>query len=269
MQENYFAPAGIYYRTNDFKDGRPTAVFVHGLGGSSSAWHEYEKKFENKYNILTLDLRGHGVSKKYQGYDNYAFPKLAEDLHQLLNYLEVKNYFIISHSFGTLVSLELLRRYPDQPKAAVFLSPNFGISKIKWARITNILLKKLIKHAWLLPSFSRKGKRLDYRKYLHTGDWNVRRMLADMRNTDLRIYLSCSAHIYESGLDEYWKKLTLPILIVHGKDDTVIPLKNASNLAKEIKNSKLVTIENAHHIIVLNNFSEVADALEKFIDKVN
>ena len=46
-------------------------VFVHGVSGSSSAWWPYEKIFENKYNILTFDIRGHGKLKKFPNYSDY------------------------------------------------------------------------------------------------------------------------------------------------------------------------------------------------------
>ena len=38
-------------------------TFVHGAGGSSTIWYKQIKYFSNKYNLLLLDLRGHGKSK--------------------------------------------------------------------------------------------------------------------------------------------------------------------------------------------------------------
>ena len=64
MKEYYFDNDKIYYRTNEFKADRLILVFIHGVSGSSSSWWTYEKIFENKYNILTYDIRGHGKSKK-------------------------------------------------------------------------------------------------------------------------------------------------------------------------------------------------------------
>ena len=72
MKELFFVEKGIYYRINDFKPDRATLVLIHGASGSSSAWWPYEKMFENKYNMLTYDIRGHGMSKKYP---NYGFEK--------------------------------------------------------------------------------------------------------------------------------------------------------------------------------------------------
>ena len=99
MQEHIFDNR-IYYRTNEFQPGRPTLVFAHGVSGSSSAWLPYEKIFENKYNILTYDIRGHGLSKKYPHYEDYEIKKFAEDLHDLVSSLGITKFVLVSNSFG-------------------------------------------------------------------------------------------------------------------------------------------------------------------------
>ena len=62
-----------------------TLVFAHGVSGSSSAWWPYEKIFENKYNVLTYDIRGHGLSKKYPNYEDYEIKNFVKDFHDLID----------------------------------------------------------------------------------------------------------------------------------------------------------------------------------------
>ena len=110
MQEHYLDKDKIYYRTNEFKPGRLTLVFVHGVSGSSSAWFNYEPIFENKYNILIYDIRGHGLSKKYPNYEDYAIKNFANDLAALVKYLQIKknpyntpcNTSVTHEGFGTI-----------------------------------------------------------------------------------------------------------------------------------------------------------------------
>src|SRR5690348_17054682 len=102
-----FSPRGIYYRTNEFKD-RPTLIFVHGLTGSSSAWFPYEREFEEDYNLLTFDLRGHGRSEKPKHYRDYAISEFVADLEDLIDRLAIKEFNLISHSFGTVIALPFL-----------------------------------------------------------------------------------------------------------------------------------------------------------------
>ena len=61
----------IYYRKNKFLK-RPTIVFVQGLSGTSSGWIPYEKILGKKYNVLSLDLRGHGKSFRPKYFKDYS-----------------------------------------------------------------------------------------------------------------------------------------------------------------------------------------------------
>ena len=87
MREHFLEKNGIYYRTNNFVEGRPTLLFVHGIGGSSSAWYRHEATYDNKYNLISFDLRGHGKSKKYEDYKDYAREKFVEDIDDLVTHL--------------------------------------------------------------------------------------------------------------------------------------------------------------------------------------
>ena len=89
MKELFFSEKGIYYRINEFEEGKSTLVFIHGLSGSSSSWTEYEKRLESNYNILNLDLRGHGTSKRYRNFQDYKLENITEDIRDLLQYLHI------------------------------------------------------------------------------------------------------------------------------------------------------------------------------------
>lgn len=253
---------------NEFKPERPTLVFVHGLSGSSSAWAPYEKKFENNCNILTFDLRGHGKSAKPKNLSDYEIKKFADDLYELVSFLHWENFILISHSFGVLVALEFLTEHQALVKAAVFLSPGFAPGK----RLIERAAKPFIGGAcFLLPflPFSGKGRgHVDYSHYKNTGDWNIRRMIADIGMTSLRVYLFASKKSYEFNRADLLDKITIPVLIMHGKKDTIFPCQNSLIMSEKIKKSKLILLDNTDHIVVLNNFKEVSEAMEKFIENL-
>lgn len=266
MQEHFFEPAGIYYRTNTFKSGRPTLVFVHGLSGSSSAWIPYEKEFEQRYNVLTFDLRGHGKSKKRRGYSEYAIEKFSDDLRALLHHLRLQNYILISHSFGTLVALEYFRKYGQEAAAAILFSPNYKVKK----RLFSSLLEPL---TWLsplwnwLPVLRTHGHHIDYDHYRHTGDWNLRRMFADITNTSLRVYLDCTGQSYGFSCEELLPLIQIPTLIVHGKRDSIFPVSNAVTMSQAIGGCELKIMDQDNHILVLNDLPGSISAIHGFVTK--
>ena|SRR3989344_3383915 len=266
MKESYFSKNNIYYRINEFQSGQPALVFIHGLSGSSSAWLEYEKKFEKKYNILTFDIRGHGKSKKFPHYSDYEIKHFVKDIDDLVSYLNIPRFILISHSFGTLIAAEYIKLFRENVLANIFLSPTFNLEKGFMAKIVRPVLK-LSKIFDLFPFNPKPGHRVDYTKFPNTTDWNIKRCYADVSNTTLRVYLHCLRQSLKLEQEFLFQKIKVPTLIIHGIKDTMASVRNSIALSKKIDHSKLILLDNADHIIVLNNFPEVSEAIENFIEE--
>jgi len=264
MKEYVHAARGIYYRTNEFRPGRKTLVFVHGLTGSSSAWVEYEQQFAPDYNILAFDLIGHGKSAKPKTYEEYHMDRLVDDLHTLMNHLGVERCTLISHSFGALIALSFLGRHQDKVEANIFMSPHFAVARMKSMQMAKPFLLLASKIALMLPPPRIRGH-IDYSFYVHTGDWNLRRMFADIRNTGVRTHLYYLRQSSAFDGEDILARIEMPTLIIHGKKDTLFPPRWSQLMAGKIKNVKTVFLEGANHIIVLNNTREVIEAMEDFM----
>ena len=265
MKEFFLESRGIYYRKNEFAHDRNTLVFVHGVSASSSAWIKYEERFQLEYNILSFDLRGHGKSLKYKKYEDYQLQNFAIDIVELLKELDVNNIILISHSFGTLVALEFLAEHQNMTQKAIFLSPVLDEKKI-----LGIFLKPILKIVTLLNKiyFSQKpAHHVNYSMYSHSKEWSPSRLFADVKNTGLRVYLFCIGQMCTFDREKLLENVNVPSLIIHGKNDTYSSVDNAVYMVSKISNSELIILENADHIIVLNNFDEVSGIIEKFINK--
>lgn len=265
MKEFYFKDT-IYYRVNEFRSDRLTLVFVHGLSGSSSAWLPYEKIFENKYNILAFDIRGHGKSKKFPNYSDYEIKNFAEDIHDLTSHLNINKFILISHSFATLVALEYIKLWRETVVASIFLSPILGIHQGFGAKILRVILKLSGILNWF-PFKAVPGGHVDYTKHPNTSDWNLKRCYADVRNTTLRVYFYCLRQSLVPLQEYFLERINIPTLIIHGTKDTMVKAENAVAMSKKIKNSELVLIPDTDHIVVLNNIKEILSAIESFISK--
>ena len=81
-------------------------TFVHGAGGSSSIWFKQLRSFQNHYNILVLDLRGHGRSKPKLSdalKTNYTFDAITKDILQVLDHLNIHQSHFVGISLGTIL----------------------------------------------------------------------------------------------------------------------------------------------------------------------
>lgn len=265
MKEYFFEERGVYYRKNDFETNRPTLVFVHGVSGSSSAWLPYEKIFENKYNVLTYDIRGHGLSKKYPRYEDYQIKNFAQDFHDLLTYLNISKFVLISSSFATLIAREYIKQYRETVTALVFTSTeSFNKFQLK---IIRPILKIATSIISFLPFNSRPRGHVDYSK-IKNSDWSIERNFADTRNTGLRPQFYTIRQSFQPRQESDLEEINVPTLVIHGEKDSLVPIKNAIAFSKKIKNSQFVSIANFDHDIHHNAIKEMSEIIEKFINEL-
>ncbi|MEI6843571.1 MAG: alpha/beta hydrolase [bacterium] len=266
MQEFYFDNR-IYYKKNTFIPGRKTIVFVHGVFGSSSAWIVYEEKFKDEYNIVSLDLRGHGKSKKLPKYGDYEMKKIAEDIETLLDYLNIQTCIMVSHSLGTFVVLEFFALHSNKISGLIFLGSNYSVKHRIASRLMYVLLWP-VPLLDLFPFTEKKGVQVDYAKYPYKADFDIRRMYEDISNTFLRICLYCLRQLYAVDNENVLEKIHVPVLIIHGKKDTVFPYKKAIEFSRKIKNSKLILVEKGNHLLLFNNTSEICEKIAEFVSTI-
>lgn len=265
MSEHVFEDRGIYYRIHGDDKSPRTIVLIHGLSGSSSAWIEFEKFFEHEYRVVSFDLRGHGYSRRPMHSAEYAMSAMAEDCVALLKHLQIEHPIIIGHSLGSLILFELLRSHPRLPSAVIFLSPEYDVNRRLLARIARILLKPVhvLRH---VPFKHPRGRHVLYApRYTGTGDWNVRRMIADIRATGVRSFLFATAQAFLVNATGVATTVTCPVLLVHGRRDTIFPVRNTEELMHEFPFAQSHILDNADHILVLNHAQEILPVLNQFI----
>ena len=269
MNELFFEARGIAYRFNTSKrEGNPVLVFIHGLSGSSSAWLDYEEVFAKTHTILSVDVRGHGLSKKHRNYEDYDIGLLAEDVALLLEALKIEKFVVVAHSFGTLIALELgLLRGKNVPM--ILLAPNFSIRSIFLRRVTQPLFSLLVRIFPFLPFSGRIRGRTDYTNFHHTHDWDVKRIVPDIWNTSLRAYAFCLTQIYRFKKDDAWKDMQAPILIIHGRNDRIVPIENSIRMSQSLPRARFVIVEDTNHILVLNNVAEVSGLIVDFTQSLH
>jgi pimeloyl-ACP methyl ester carboxylesterase len=256
MKDELWEERGIAYRTNVFDNSRKTLVFIHGLTTTCSGWEPFETALENDFNILTYDLRGHGFSKKYRNCADYDLKKLADDLRALLDYLGIGSCSLVSNSIGTLVALLYIHYYPGAVRTNLLLAPIYKQQSLTSPE-TKSIESPLMNLLSLMPFAPHNGKRLDYSRFEYTADLELRRFLPEIKNLSLRIYLFYLHHMNAFANHAWWSQISVPTTIMHGTKDSFAPYHLAVELSKTIPNARLVTLEGANHIMIVNNKKEI------------
>ena len=97
-------------------------TFVHGAGGSSSIWYRQIKEFKKHFNVILLDLRGHGKSKyhfKNVFEKKYSFKSISNDIVEVLRKEKIKSSHFIGISLGTILIRQLAEQYPKMVKSMI------------------------------------------------------------------------------------------------------------------------------------------------------
>lgn len=111
----------LHYSILENKDTREWVTFIHGAGGSSSIWYKQLRAYKKAFNVLLIDLRGHGKSKKdiYTQLKKYTFDVIGDEVIEVLDHLKIQQSHFVGISLGTIIIRELAERYPDRIQSMV------------------------------------------------------------------------------------------------------------------------------------------------------
>ena len=223
-----------------------TFVLLHGWGGSIKSLELLAKEIKKKdYNTILLEIPGHGDTPQMSiPWDMQAFSKW---LKQKLKEKKIKeNFILIGHSFGGKIILETVSSNTLFPKKIFLINSNGIKPKNSLKKLFFLSLSKIFQSIFK-NKYTSPLKKVLY-KYL-------------IRETD---YFNTSGNLRETfklinaqHYDRKLKKITIPTIIIWGRNDKITPLWMGRKLAKLIQGSKLIEL-NGTHGLPLKNPKEVA-----------
>jgi len=148
----------LHYSLYPHKTSQEWVTFVHGAGGSSSIWYKQIRAYTEHYNVLLLDLRGHGNSKPSlkQAFDQrYTFDVIVNDILEVLDHEKIETSHFVGISLGTILIRQLAENHPERVKSMIM-----GGAIIKLNLRSQILMrfgnvvKSIIPYLWLYRFFA-------------------------------------------------------------------------------------------------------------------
>ena len=104
------------------KNSKLWVTFVHGAGGSSSIWFKQIRSFSSEFNVLLIDLRGHGNSKpllKDTFNPKYSFDSITNDIVHVMDHLKIKKSHFVGISLGTIIIRNLAENNPERVQSMI------------------------------------------------------------------------------------------------------------------------------------------------------
>jgi pimeloyl-ACP methyl ester carboxylesterase len=247
-----------YTGTKPFVETQPTAVFVHGAANDHSVWALQSRYFAHHgYNVLALDLPGHGQS---EGDACTSIESLAKFVADFLDLAKVKNALMFGHSMGSLAALELASTRSDLVAKLGLIGTAVpmavGDALLDAAANDEEKARRMIVD-WSYAPASQLGN-----NHKVPGAWLPGNSLALMRRMKLGVLLVdlLACKNYTRGLDAT-KAITAPTLFVIGERDMMTPPKSAQAAIDAITTRSVARLPEAGHTML----SEAPDDVLKTI----
>ncbi len=110
-KENFFKTSdGVWLYLEISGEGKPL-LLLPGFGESTTMWRHSVPVFSERYQVINLDLRGHGRSMKAPGTNRQE--RMAQDIRELIDYLELQDVLLIGHSLGGAVAASYARLHEE------------------------------------------------------------------------------------------------------------------------------------------------------------
>jgi pimeloyl-ACP methyl ester carboxylesterase len=239
---------GIYYEQTGKGD---KVIFIHGAGGSSRTWYFQEESLKRSMEVIRIDLPGHGRSTG-NGYDSIR--ELSDAVYDLLNERPPDRYFIAGHSMGGAIGMSFALAYPHLVKGLILIGTGAKLSVLpailEGIRQDKAKTVRFIVEAAFSKTTSQQMK-----------DMAFDEMMLCSEETIFRDFFACNGF----NIIDTITAITVPSLIICGKDDLLTPPKYSEFLHRSLANSRLSLIEDAGHLVMLEKPDEVNREIEKFV----
>ena len=248
----------VHYKTAG--EGEPVLVLLHGFAASLFSWREVMAPLAEEGTAIAFDRPAFGLTERpmpgeWQGANPYSTAAQVELTVGLMDKLGVERAILVGNSAGGTVSVLTALTYPERVEALVLVDPAIyaggqrfpgwlrPLLQTPQARRVGPLLVRSIQEwgldfgrsAWHDPSKITDEIWAGYTQPLQAENWD--RALWELTVASEALHL-----------DERLGELQLPVLVITGDDDRIVPTEQSIRLAGELPNAELVVVPNCGHV---------------------
>jgi pimeloyl-ACP methyl ester carboxylesterase len=264
------APHALHY-VEAGPPGAPAVVFLHGITGSRRYWEKRVRPLADRYRLVLPDLLGFGLSPK--PYLDYTMEVFRDSVRAFIEEVGLADRPItfVGHSLGSLIALEYAALHRDHVQRMVLMSlPRFQdpatAHALFWrgsSHYRRLLNQQSFRHT--LGQMRRSGLELTFR-YMFRFPWAV---IADSHKftfKSLTSTLECCLLNYQ--IDRVLPAVPpVPVLLIHGEQDSVAPLAHVSDLPERYPYMRLLALNGTGHHVFLTHTRTCLEHVNRFLSE--
>ncbi len=237
----------------DIGIGEPI-IFIHGsLSRGITSFAAQIQAFQNTNRCIYPDLRGHGETESTNF--NWIPSQLADDIIMLMDKLGIEKAHIVGHSMGGDIAMYSAVNHTDRVKSVTLMCSSGLLNED-----AGKLLMRYNPDTIDMERYSGFIENMKKEHYAaHKGNW---------QNFLKQTIKNCM--IYPDITNEDLQKITMPMMLIYGSNDTLVNAQDIKILAKNVRNFSSVRIEDTGHFphILSQKYDEVNELIADFIASV-
>jgi pimeloyl-ACP methyl ester carboxylesterase/putative sterol carrier protein len=252
----------------------PPVLALHGLGGTKISMLPLVPPLAQHHRLIIPDLPGHGASDKPVSTE-YTPRSYARTVRRLMDALEVDRAVVIGNSLGGRVALELGVRSPDRVRALALLAPAVPGFRVRYVLgFTRVIPAELgavpfpLRERWMKVAIRRLMG--DPSKLPEAGyEGAAEEFIRIYRTPEARMaFFDSLRHIITEPPRPFWARVRhvrMPVLIVWGTADRLVPVRLAPKLAGELPDAELVVLPRVGHVPQFEATEATNAAIARFL----
>lgn len=241
----------LHYKTIENNQLNNWIVMIHGAGGSIEVWFRQVADYARHFNLLLVDLAGHGGSSNESFGKGFNFSRAAEQVMEVVNHLKIKKGHFIGLSLGSIVVRLIAKHNPEHVSSMVLAGAVTELNTKVRVMLTlattfrriipYTLIKRVIAKCIIPQEKYGKSKRL----FLN----NAKKVSFDSFLNWLKLGDGVSKYIKEL-FEEY---ISIPTLYLMGEDDKLFLPQVQQTVRNGGDNVSLIVVPDAGHVCNVDN----------------
>lgn len=271
---------GIAIHYKQAGDSERDLILLHGLGASVFSWQQVLIELSKFGTVTAYDRPAFGLTERlmpeeFEGRNPYLRANQPQLLAEFMNQLDIQSAVLVGNSAGGTLAVQMALQYPERVEALILVDPALltiggppsfihpvitlpSIDRIGplLIRFTESMVEGFLSRAYHDPSKVTPEILEGYKKPLHADHWD-------------RAFWEFMKAAEPVDLVDRLSEINLPVLVITGDNDRIIPTDESIRAAGMIKNAVLVVIPECGHAPQEECPNEFMDAVENFLNNLD
>lgn len=221
-------------------------IFLHGIGGNRTNWHDQLPAFSEYFHAISWDARGYGQSDDYDG--PLDFGDFAVDLARILEHFGAARAHLVGLSMGGVIAMDFARRFPDRVATLTLCDTMPGFGHLTEAQRNEFI--RLRQEPLLAGKEPRDIAPVVAKTLLGKSPRPgcFERLVASMTALHKESYIKTITGSVNYARPLEIEKITVPVHIIVGDEDMLTPPSMSQEMARRIPGAGITVIEHAGHL---------------------